>query len=68
MSGVFINEKTEELGLLIEASRRIASCCMISIEAMYFDDTNEDNGEIKLFEYFKEDDFLRVEFIYYFGE
>jgi hypothetical protein len=41
---------------------------MISIEAMYFDDTNEDNGEIKLFEYFKEDDFLRVEFIYYFGE
>ena len=68
LSGVFINEKTEELGLLIEASRRIASCCMISIEAMYFDDTNEDNGEIKLFEYFKEDDFLRVEFIYYFGE
>ncbi len=68
LSGVFINEKTEELGLLIEASRRIASCCMISIEAMYFEDTNEDNGEIKLFEYFKEDDFLRVEFIYYFGE
>ena len=41
---------------------------MISLEAMYFDDTNEDNGEIKLFEPFKEDDFIRIEFIYYFGE
>ena len=68
LSGMFINEKTEEIGMLIEASRRIASCCMISLEAMYFDDTNEDNGEIKLFEPFKEDDFIRIEFIYYFGE
>ena len=68
LSGMFINEKTEEIGMLIEASRRVASCCMISLEAMYFDDTNEDNGEIKLFEPFKEDDFIRIEFIYYFGE
>tara|TARA_Y100001970_G_scaffold250037_1_gene321366 strand:- start:51044 stop:52222 length:1179 start_codon:yes stop_codon:yes gene_type:complete len=68
LSGIFINEKTEELGVLIEASRRIASCCMISLEAMYFDYTNEDNREIKLFESFKEDDFLRLEFMYYFGK
>ena len=41
---------------------------MISIESVYFDDSDEENGEKKLLESFKDDDFLRVEFTYYFGE
>ena len=40
----------------------------MSIEGVNFDDINEDNGERKIFQSFKEDDFLRIEFIYYFGE
>jgi hypothetical protein len=38
---------------------------MLSIEGVYFDDTDEDNGQKKLFQAFKQDDFLRAEFIYY---
>ena len=35
------------------------------LEGIYFDDTDEDNGQKKLFQAFKDDDFLRAEFIYY---
>lgn len=68
LSGFIYNERSEELGFLLEASRRIGSCCSISIEGMYFDDTNEDNNQFKLFQFFKEDDFLRIELIYYLGD
>ena len=68
LSGFIYNERSEELGFLLEASRRIGNCCSISIEGMYFDDTNEDNNQFKLFQFFKEDDFLRIELIYYLGD
>ena len=65
LSGFILNDKSKELGFLIEASRRIGECCLLSLEGIYFDDTEEDNGQKKLFQAFKEDDFLRAEFIYY---
>ena len=68
LSGIIYDEKSEELGFLLEASRRLGICCSISIEGFYFDDTNEDNEEFKLFQAYKEDDFLRFELIYYMGD
>ena len=65
LSGFIVNDKSKELGFLLEASRRIGECCMLSLEGIYFDDTDEDNGKKKLFQAFKDDDFLRAEFIYY---
>tara|TARA_Y100000992_G_scaffold196363_1_gene133550 strand:+ start:3114 stop:4271 length:1158 start_codon:yes stop_codon:yes gene_type:complete len=65
LSGFIVNDKSKELGFLLEASRRIGECCMLSLEGIYFDDTDEDNGQKKLFQAFKDDDFLRAEFIYY---
>jgi len=65
LSGFIVNDKSKELGFLLEASRRIGECCLLSLEGIYFDDTEEDNGQKKLFQAFKEDDFLRAEFIYY---
>tara|TARA_B100000579_G_scaffold106454_1_gene84774 strand:+ start:815 stop:1972 length:1158 start_codon:yes stop_codon:yes gene_type:complete len=65
LSGFILNDKSKELGFLLEASRRIGECCLLSLEGVYFDDTEEDNGQKKLFQAFKEDDFLRAEFIYY---
>ena len=65
LSGFILNDKSKELGFLLEASRRIGECCLLSLEGIYFDDTEEDNGQKKLFQAFKEDDFLRAEFIYY---
>ena len=65
LSGFIINDKSKELGFLLEASRRVGECCLLSLEGVYFDDTDEDNGQQKLFQAFMEDDFLRVEFIYY---
>jgi hypothetical protein len=41
---------------------------MISLESIYFGDMDEENGQLKLFEPFKEDDFFRIEFTYYLGE
>jgi hypothetical protein len=68
LSGLTYNERSEEIGFLLEATRRLGNCCLVSIEGVYFDDINKDNGERKIFQSFKEDDFLRIEFIYYFGE
>ena len=65
LSGFIVNDKSKELGFLLEASRRIGECCMLSLEGIYFDDTDEDNGQKKIFQAFKDDDFLRAEFIYY---
>jgi len=65
LSGIIFNDKSKEVGFLLEASRRIGECCLLSLEGVYFDDTDEDNGQKKLFQAFKEDDFLRAEFIYY---
>ena len=68
LSGFIYDERSEEIGFLLEATRRMGDCCLVSVEGMYFDDINEDNNEKKLFSPFKEDDFLRMEFIYYFGD
>ena len=68
LMGIIYDERSEELGFLLEASRRLGICCSLSIEGFYFDDTNEDNEEFKLFQSYKEDDFLRFEFKYYLGE
>ena len=68
LMGIIYDERSEELGFLLEASRRLGICCSLSIEGFYFDDTNEDNEEFKLFQSYKEDDFLRFEFIYYIGD
>ena len=65
LSGIIFNDRSKEVGFLLEASRRIGECCLLSLEGVYFDDTDEDNGQKKLFQAFKEDDFLRAEFIYY---
>ena len=68
LSGFIYDERSEEIGFLLEATRRLGDCCLVSVEGMYFDDINEDNNEKKLLSPFKEDDFLRMEFIYYFGD
>ena len=68
LTGIIYDERSEEIGFLLEASRRLGVCCSLSIEGFYFDDTNEDNEEFKLFQSYKEDDFLRFEFIYYIGD
>lgn len=66
--GVSYNDSSSEISSVIEASRRIGACCMISLESIYFRDMDEENGQLKLFEPFKEDDFFRIEFTYYLGE
>jgi len=66
--GVSYNDSSSEISSVIEASRRIGACCMISLESIYFGDMDEENGQLKLFEPFKEDDFFRIEFTYYLGE
>jgi hypothetical protein len=65
LSGIVWNEKSGEIGFLLESSRRVGECCLISLEGFYFDDTDIDNGQPKLFEAFKDDDFLKLEFTYY---
>ena len=54
-----------EVGFLLESSRRIGDCCLLSIEGFYFDDRDRDNNEPKLFETLLDDDFLKLEFTYY---
>ena len=66
--GVSYNNSSSEISSVIEASRRIGACCMISLESIYFGDTDKENGQLKLFESFKEDNFFRIEFTYYLGE
>ncbi len=62
-----LNDAVAEITILLilASSRRIGECCLLSLEGVYFDDTDEDNGKQKLFQAFIEDDFLRAEFIYY---
>ena len=49
LSGFILNDKSKELGFLLEASRRIGECCLLSLEGIYFDDTEEDNGQKNYF-------------------
>ena len=65
LSGIVWNEVNGEVGFLLESSRRIGDCCLLSIEGFYFDDRDIDNNEPKLFETLIDDDFLKLEFTYY---
>ena len=65
LSGFIWNDVSKELGFLLESSRRVGECCLIALEGVYFEDTDEDNNEPKLFEAFREDDFFKIEFTYY---
>ena len=67
LSGVMRNEKTGETNVFIEASRRVRNCCRLSFESIYFNGGNNSNNIQKMFEYLKQDDFVRFEFIYYLG-
>ena len=65
LSGFIWNDVSKELGFLLESSRRVGECCLIALEGVYFEDTDEDNNEPKLFDAFREDDFFKIEFTYY---
>tara|TARA_B100001750_G_C15506988_1_gene601073 strand:- start:673 stop:1869 length:1197 start_codon:yes stop_codon:yes gene_type:complete len=67
LSGVMRNEETGETNVFVEASRRIGNCCRMSFESIYFNGGNDSNKMQKMFEYLKQDDFVRLEFIYYLG-
>ena len=66
LSGFIVNNKSKEIGFLLETSRRVGECCLLSVEGIYFDDRDEDNGQQKLFQAIQKDDFIRAELIYYF--
>ena len=71
LSGFLWNKDTDEKNIFIEASSRLKSCCKISIEGVIFTDGKKLNkfNPYKepegLFDYFQEEDFLKLEFIYY---
>ena len=67
LSGVMRNEETGETNVFVEASRRIGNCCRMAFESIYFNGGNDSNKMQKMFEYLKQDDFVRLEFIYYLG-
>ena len=67
LSGVIWNEETGETNVFVEASRRVSNCCRLSFESVYFNGGNNSNSVQKIFEYLKQDDFARFEFIYYLG-
>ena len=67
LSGVMRNEETGETNVFVEASRRIGNCCRMSFESIYFNGGNDSNKMQKMFEHLKQDDFVRLEFIYYLG-
>ena len=67
LSGVIWNEETGESNVFMEASRRVRNCCRLSFESVYFNGENNSKGVQKIFEYLKQDDFVRFEFIYYLG-
>ena len=67
LSGVMRNEETGETNVFVEASRRVKNCCRLSFESIYFNGGNNSNSIQKMFEYLKQDDFVRFEFIYYLG-
>lgn len=71
LSGLLWNKNSDEKNIFIEASTRLKSCCKISIEGVIFTDGKKLNkfNPYKepegLFDYFQEEDFLKLEFIYY---
>jgi len=67
LSGVMRNDETGETNVFVEASRRVRNCCRLSFESIYFNGGNNSNSIQKMFEYLKQDDFVRFEFIYYLG-
>ena len=67
LSGVMRNEETGETNVVVEASKRIGNCCRMSFESIYFNGGNNSNKMQKMFEHLKQDDFVRLEFIYYLG-
>ena len=67
LSGVMRNEETGETNVFVEASKRIGNCCRMSFESIYFNGGNNSNKMQKMFEHLKQDDFVRLEFIYYLG-
>ena len=67
LSGVMRNEETGETNVFVEASKRIGNCCRMSFESIYFNGGNNSNKLQKMFEHLKQDDFVRLEFIYYLG-
>jgi len=67
LSGVIWNEETGETNVFVEASRRVRNCCRLSFESVYFNEGSNSNTAQKMFEYFKQDDFARFEFIYFLG-
>lgn len=67
LSGVIRNEETGETNVFVEASRRVRNCCRLSFESVYFNEGTNSNSVQKTFEYLKQDDFARFEFIYYLG-
>ena len=67
LSGLMRNEETGEANVFVEASRRVRNCCRLSFESIYFNGGDNSNSIQKMFEYLKQDDFVRFEFIYYLG-
>ena len=67
LSGVLWNEDSGETNVFVEASRRIGGCCKLSLESLYFNGGLTTNGDNQMSEYIRDDDFVRLEFIYFLG-
>ena len=71
LSGLLWNKDTDEWNIFMEASTRLRNCCKISFEGIIFTNgkkLNQINPYIKpegLFDSFQEEDFLKLELIYF---
>ena len=71
LTGVLWNQNTHEKSTFIEASRRIGNCCKVLLEGIVFSKGKKDLYIFGIqkpqspFAYLEDEDFLRLEFIYY---
>ena len=71
LTGVLWNQNTHEKSTFIEASRRIGNCCKVLLEGIVFTKGKKDSYIFGIqkpqspFAYLEDEDFLRLEFIYY---
>jgi len=65
------NDNTNEKSTFLEASGRIGDCCKLSLEGIVFSKGNKKSNILDIqkykspFEYLENEDFVRLEFIYY---
>ena len=71
LTGILWNDNTNEKSTFLEASGRIGDCCKLSLEGIVFSKGNKKSNILDIqkykspFEYLENEDFVRLEFIYY---